>query len=315
MVMTSRPTRQPSFDVIATGLKFPEGPVALADGSLLVVEVARGTLSRVFPDGEIRVVADLGGGPNGAAMGPDGLCYVCNNGGFEWFEQNGLMIPGDAPADYRGGRIERVDVETGASEVLYTHCGENRLNGPNDLVFDSSGGFWFTDTGKSHGRTMDRSGVYYAAADGTHIEEVLFPFDRTNGVALSPDEGTLYFAETLMARVWRFSLSAPGRLAAPPQAFDPADLLYGAPGLVGFDSMAVDEDGNVCQATLLDGGITVISRTGELVEFVSLPDPFVTNICFGGQHLRTAYLTMAGTGQLVSTPWPRPGLPLNFLNE
>jgi len=67
--------------VIAEGLRFPEGPIAMADGSVLLVEIARGTLSRVR-DGRVEVVADLGGGPNGAAIGPDGACYVCNNGGF-----------------------------------------------------------------------------------------------------------------------------------------------------------------------------------------------------------------------------------------
>ena len=79
---------------VASGLQFPEGPVAMADGSVLVVEIARGTLSRVTPDGRIHVVADLGGGPNGAAIGPDGAVYVCNNGGFRWHtEADGCLRP------------------------------------------------------------------------------------------------------------------------------------------------------------------------------------------------------------------------------
>ena len=72
------------YKVIAKGLKFPEGPIWMDDDSIILVEIARGTLSRVLPSGEINVVANLGGGPNGAAIGPDGSCYVCNNGGFEW---------------------------------------------------------------------------------------------------------------------------------------------------------------------------------------------------------------------------------------
>ncbi|MEO5899915.1 MAG: SMP-30/gluconolactonase/LRE family protein, partial [Ilumatobacteraceae bacterium] len=60
------------FTEITSGLRFPEGPIAIDDGSVLLVEIARGTLSQVSPDGEIAVVADLGGGPNGAALGPDG---------------------------------------------------------------------------------------------------------------------------------------------------------------------------------------------------------------------------------------------------
>ena len=67
---------------IADGLQFPEGPIAMPDGSVIVVEIARGTLTRVLLDGRKEVIADTGGGPNGAAIGPDGACYVCNNGGF-----------------------------------------------------------------------------------------------------------------------------------------------------------------------------------------------------------------------------------------
>ncbi|MCZ6455604.1 MAG: SMP-30/gluconolactonase/LRE family protein [Alphaproteobacteria bacterium] len=304
-----------TFEVIATGLQFPEGPIAMPDGSVVLVEIARGTLSRVLPGGEVQVIAELGGGPNGAAIGPDGLCYVCNNGGVEWHDFNGMLLPGDAAADYAGGRIERVDLESGASEVLYSECAGQGLRGPNDIVFDAHGGFWFTDTGKSYGRTMDRSGVLYAAADGSSIEEVLFPFQMTNGVALSPDEDMVYFAETLAGRIWQFELSAPGQLASIPQPFDPGNLLYGAPGLTGFDSMAVDNAGNVCQATLIKGGVTVISPDGERTDFIPLPDPFVTNICFGGEDLRIAYITLAGTGRLIKMEWPRPGLALNHLNK
>ncbi len=92
--------------VLATGLRFPEGPIAMADGSVLLVEIARGTLSRVA-DGEVSVVAELGGGPNGAAIGPDGACYVCNNGGFRWIETRNRIFPGDEPENYSGGRIEK----------------------------------------------------------------------------------------------------------------------------------------------------------------------------------------------------------------
>jgi len=108
--------------VIAQGLRFPEGPIAMPDGSVLLVEIERGTLSRVTPDGRVEVVATPGGGPNGAAIGPDGKVYLCNNGGFEWHElKTGGKRPGHQPADYSGGRIERVDLKTGQVEVLYTH--------------------------------------------------------------------------------------------------------------------------------------------------------------------------------------------------
>src|SRR6185437_5933017 len=69
---------------IATGLRFPEGPVAMKDGSVVLVEIERQTVTRVRPDGSTEVIAHTGGGPNGLAVGPDGAFYVCNNGGFMW---------------------------------------------------------------------------------------------------------------------------------------------------------------------------------------------------------------------------------------
>ena len=143
---------------MATGLRFPEGPIAMADGSVVLVEIARQTLSRVDPDGTVDVIAHLGGGPNGAALGPDGKVYVCNNGGMEFHDVRGKTYPGHMPAGYSGGSIQRVDLATGEYDVLYTHAGDVQLRGPNDLVFDRHGGFWFTDHGKLQDRLKDRTG-------------------------------------------------------------------------------------------------------------------------------------------------------------
>lgn len=304
------------MDIVTTGLKFPEGPIALPDGSVLVVEIARGTLSRVTPDGDVEVVAEPGGGPNGAAIGPDGKCYVCNNGGFEWTERRGRIYPGDQATDYRTGRIERIDLDTGAVEVLYESAGDVPLRGPNDIVFDASGGFWFTDHGKTRARERDRTGVFYAKADGSFIEEVIFPMEAPNGIGLSPDEDDLYVAETPTGRLWAFPLAAPGRLAG--ERADRPDggrLVRGREGYFLFDSLAVDAAGNVCVATLIDGGVTVLSPAGGEPRFVPMPDRITTNICFGGEGLQTAYITLSSTGQLVAMPWETPGLPLNFLNK
>ena len=152
---------------IAEGIEFPEGPIAMPDGSVVLVEIAAGALTRVAPDGSKTVIARPGGGPNGAAIGPDGKCYVVNNGGFAWHRENGRIRPVMQPPDYSGGRVERIDLETGAVEVLYRACGEVPLKGPNDIVFDNAGGFYFTDLGKVRAREMDRGAVYYAKADGS----------------------------------------------------------------------------------------------------------------------------------------------------
>jgi len=302
----------PEFEVVATGLQFPEGPIAMDDGTVVLVEIARQTLSRVHPDGTVDVIAELGGGPNGAAIGPDGQCYVCNNGGMEFRQVRGKTYPGPEPADYSGGRIERVDLDSGAVEVLYTNAGEVALRGPNDLVFDQHGGFWFTDHGKHSERTQDRTGVFYAKADGSHIEEVIFPMAGPNGIGLSPDGNELYIAETPTGQMWAYELAGPGQLLG--ERRDKPDggrLLPGRQGFFMFDSLAVDADGNVCVATIVDGGVTILSPTGEPPRFVPMPDRITTNICFGGDDMRTAYITLSSTGQLVKMPWETPGLRLN----
>jgi gluconolactonase len=300
--------------LVAEGLRFPEGPVALPDGTLLCVEIQRGTLDRITPDGRIEVVAELGGGPNGAAVGPDGGVYVCNNGGFEWHEQFGFLIAGGQPADYSGGRIERVDLATGAVDVLYTSCGDHALRGPNDLVFDAAGGMWFTDHGKVRPRERDRGGIYYARPDGSSITEVVYPSDAPNGIGLSPDGATLYWAETYTGRVFQRAVTGPGELA-PANLLD-SGLLVGLPDLRFLDSLAIDSAGYVCVGTLGEhAGVTVVSPSGEWDLLPSEPqwwDLFVTNICFGGPDLRTAFLTYSGTGRIVACDWPRPGLALNF---
>jgi gluconolactonase len=299
---------------ITTGLSFPEGPVAMPDGSVLLTEIRRGTLTRVAPDGRKTVVAETGGGPNGLAIGPDGFAYVCNNGGFEWHDAGGLVIPGEQPHDYIGGRIQRVDLATGKVEDLYTECDGRPLRGPNDIVFDRNGGFWFTDLGKTRRRERDRTGVFYARPDGSSIREVLFPLDGgPNGIGLSPDQKKLYVAETFTGRLWAWDIASPGEIPVPDLPLgNGGTLLVGLPGMQLFDSLAVDAAGNVCVATLVNGGITVVSPDGSSVAHVPMPDIMTTNICFGGPDLRTAYVTLSGTGRLVAFDWPRPGLKLSY---
>jgi gluconolactonase len=261
------------------------------DGSVIVVEIQSGTLARVAPDGTITQVADTGGGPNGAAIGPDGKVYVCNNGGFEWANVDGMTVPGAQPADYIGGRIQRVDIATGKVEDLYTECDGNPLRGPND-----------------------KAGLYYAKADGSSITNLVYGLDHANGTSLSPDGKTVYVAETITGRLWSWEIESPGVLKPGTTPLAPGNLHYDFPGWQLLDSMAVDSEGNVCVATLVTGAISVISPKGELLNQIHVPkyDVFVTNICFGGPDLKTAYITSSGFGLLYALEWHCPGLRLNY---
>jgi gluconolactonase len=304
-----------AFTEIASGLQFPEGPVAMPDGSIVVVEVAGERITRIDKACTASTVADVRGGPNGLAVGPDGAFYLCNNGGcFDFVDKGGVLLPGRFNAErYIGGRIQRVDAD-GTVTDLYTESNGRPLRSPNDLVMDGRGGFYFTDHGIVDGkaRKEDLTALHYARCDGSDIHEVAFPVRAPNGIGLSPDGSILYYAETFTGRVFRRRVAEPGALEplAGRVEFDPWALLCGLPGMQLLDSLGVDRDGWVCVGTLVNGGVTSISPDGARIEQISTGDPLTTNICFGGDELRTAFLTLSATGRVVWMEWPRPGLRL-----
>jgi gluconolactonase len=296
---------------LAAGLGFPEGPVAMQDGSVIFVELNGGRVSRVDAAGAYSVLGPAGGGPNGLAMGPDGMLYLCNNGGSHYEPGH---FAGQGPSkDYNGGSIERVDPVSGARTAIYRDCDGNKLAAPNDIVFDRQGGFYFTDLGKRRKRDRDHGGLYYALPDGSSIKELAYPMLSPNGVGLSPDEQTLYVADTETARLWAFDLDAPGviRKAGFPSPHGGRSLAIMG-GLCRFDSLAVEASGNIAVTTMLTGAITVFAPDGRVVRSVTMPDTHPTNICFGGPDMCTAYITLSRKGELVAMRWPEPGLRLNF---
>lgn len=300
------------MEIMAEGLDFPEGPIAMPDGSVILVEIARGTVSRVGTDGSITVVADTGGGPNGIAFGPDGRIYVCNNGGFDTRKgPDGRTQILESNDSYVGGSIQAVDPETGTVETLYTEANGHKLSAPNDIVFDATGGFWFTDHGKQWDRQRDHGGIYYAKPDGSFIEEAIYPVEAPNGIGLSPDDSRLYVAETHTGRVRVFDIESPGQLVRPYGRKTRGRLLVGLEGEQLLDSLAVDSEDHVCVATIRNGGVTDIAPDGTTTHVPS-GDGLTTNVCFGGPNMRTAYVTCSKTGTLKTTTWPRPGHRLHF---
>lgn len=298
----------PEVRELATGLQFPEGPIAMPDGSALVVEIRRGTLTRVATDGSTEVIAELGGGPNGAAIGPDGACYVVNNGGFIWSKLGDLEIPFDLvtmsnqPPDFEGGWVNRVDLATGEHTVLYWECDGQRFCGPNDIVFDDAGGFWFTDFGKMRARDADRGSLFYARADGSSVVRAARGLWGPNGVGLSPGGERVYVAESHTGRLHAWDIQGPGDVGAP-------TVVEATKG--HFDSLAVQADGDVVVAAIGDG-LCIVRADGSGHEYVPLPDRFTTNVCFGGDDRRTALVTCSGAGRLVALDWPSPGLQLAY---
>ena len=284
------------MEIIAEGLAFPEGPVVMADGSVIVVELAGGRVTRCW-NGRTETICDIGGGPNGAAIGPDGALYICNNGGLD------LVKFQNARGTGHEGRVERVDLLTGKFERLYDACDGIALEAPNDIVFDADGRMWFTDLGKTHDGIRTASGLFSALPDGSSIAAINRHAMSYNGVGLSPDGAHLYVADTHQARLWRYDRRV--------EAQRPTWVAT-APGPVGFDSLAVTAAGNICVATLYDGGITTITPDGGVSTLDIAGEPYVTNIAFGGADRRDAYITLSQTGRLALLRWDDPGLELHY---
>ena len=267
-----------------------------------------------MPDGELRVVADVGGSPNGAAIGPDGRAVVCNNGGVGFVEddQGHLRPTGNLPDP---AWIDLVDLDTGAVERLVDHWEAKPLRHCNDIVFDGHGGCYVTDSGKTTRDMVERGSIYYVSlVAGTSIRRVAGPLTSPNGIGLSPDGGTLYVSETPTARLWAWDVVEPGVV----RKVQSNDVPHGGRFVLGsanyqrFDSLAVTASGRVVVATLTNGGLTEVWPDGSRFVHHPLPDGHVTNVAFGGPELRTAFVTLAGSGRLIALDWHEPGLPLAY---
>ncbi|OBZ92170.1 gluconolaconase [Pararhizobium polonicum] len=304
---------KPDIEIIAKGFRFPEGPVELPDGSIAVVEIGRGRIVRIREGGKVELLAVTHGGPNGMALGPDGALYVCNNGGFSWLEEEGWLRPVGLALNYRGGMIQRVDVSTGEVTTLYDRYEGRPLSGPNDIVFDDQGGFYFTDTGRVREFQHDHGAVFYGKVDGSAIKRVVFPLLAPNGIGLSPNLKTLYVAEMETARLWSYAVAEPGVLLKTPfPSQSGGELVIGLGGFQRIDSLKIAASGNICVSTLVTGCITVVSPEGELLDQIWMPEIYPTNLAFVGAELQDAVVTLSLTGRVGRLRWPEKGLKLQY---
>jgi len=253
-----------------------------------------------------------------------------------------LWVSGPQPPQYRGGSLQKVDLSSGAVTDLFTETSvppvypplpfdkwepPYALRGPDDLVFDNEGGLWLTDFGKQRPRDVDVTGVYYVSPDGQTMRQAIYPLNSPNGIALSPDGKWLYVALSYERRIAKYRIVEGGGFEPNPRTLDGSYAVTGAlPGISVLDSMAVDSEGNLYVATMIpkgydptvNGGISIISPDGAQVDFVEikLPNgahcPLPSNICFGGDDMKTAFITCGGAGYLVSMPCEIPGLPLKY---
>lgn len=300
------------IEIVASDLAFPEGPVAMADGSLLYVEIKGKKVQRLSPDGSISEVGNAGGGPNGLAIGVDNAVYVCNNGGLIFGSDHSMDLRGPA-VEYTSGSIQRIDLSAGETTTLYTECNGIRLSAPNDMVIDEHGGIYFTDLGKYLATGHEYGGIFYALPDGSSIVPIAYPFTSPNGIGLSPDQQTLYVSDTESATLWAFDIEEPGVVTKRPfPSHGGARFVARLDQNVWFDSLAVQANGCICVATLIVGLFTVFSPEGGVVYQVRMPDGYPTNLCFSGEDMRTVWVTLSESGRIGRCTWPESGLKLNF---
>jgi gluconolactonase len=268
-------------------------------------------LIRVTPDGTKTIAAETGGAPNGAAVGPDGAIWICNNGTTHTYRHdNGVLRAAEHNPAHAGGSLQRVNLSTGKVETVFDSFEGKRLIAPNDLVFDKGGGLWFTDLGADVEDGRRFGSLYYMPPGGASLTRARSMMISPNGVGLSPDETVVYMADSQIGRVWAFDLASPGKPAST-RGRGPGRVLINLPGYQPLDSLAVEADGRVCVATIQTGAITAVRPDGSFEQHL-FPDPRTTNICFGGADMRDAWVTGSGSGRLFKARWPRPGLRLNF---
>jgi gluconolactonase len=246
--------------------------------------------------------------------------------------------PGDPIPDPAAGSIWEVDLKEGKAKELFGPTTGDRLIAPDDIVFDPfgpEGSFWFTDCGYQNDHVLRKGGVYAANLNGMH-PVMMADIPSANGLGFSEDGNTLFVADTLYGRLWALTMDEATLVKEPkgnklfksrvikknPISPFPGLAILALPGPQWLDSLKVQADGRVCVGTLLRGGISVVTPGSSDVDFLPvgptgpdgkvIPDPFTSNLCFGGSDMRDVWITASATGKIYHGRWPTPGLPPAF---
>ncbi len=292
--------------ILATGLQFPEAPVWMRDGSVLFVQIPKGEISRLTPDGKVELWCKTGDSPNGLAFGPDGALYVANDGnrfGFTPPRADGsATLGGASPMPIVPGKIQRVDPRTKAVTTLFSSVEGKEMLAPDDLVFGPDGSLWVSE----YGRAAGTGAIYWVSPDLKTIKIARANLNSPNGIGVSPDGKMLHVS--MGGNLLGFDITAPGVLATTTYPNNGVQ----APLNGTADSLKVMADGTVAVCSLLRPGGIGLHRGSNPVEFLAFPDRFTTNLAFGGADYRDAWLTFSDTGRIAKVRWPSAGLKPKF---
>lgn len=294
----------------ATFVAFLEGPAAHPDGRVFFTDIVNNRIVCLDTHtGERSIFREPSGRSNGLLFDSLGRLLACEGNEFG---------PNDG-----NRRITRTDLETGTVEVLTDRYQGRRFNAPNDIAACSNGRIFFTDPCYGDRATMElhHDSVYRIDPDGAVACVLTQPaIQRPNGIALSPDERTLYLVDSCPVvggnrKIWAFDLAADGTLSRQRLVFD------FAPGR-GGDGMCVDAAGRLYiaagisrprgphESTDVPPGIYVVDPAGAsesggtLLGRIPIPEDVLTNCTFGGPDLRTLYITAGRTLYAVRTETP-----------
>jgi gluconolactonase len=288
----------------ATTVAFTEGPAATADGIVYFSDIANNRIMRFDSKAEkTTVFREPSGRANGLLFDPQGKLLACE--GNEFGDNDGNR------------RITRTCLATGEVEVLTDSFEGRKYNAPNDIAACSNGLIFFTDPCYGDRKTMelDHDSVYRINHDGSVTRLITQPeIQRPNGIAISPDERTLYLVDSCPViggnrKIWAFDLSEAGDVS------NQRIVIDFAPGR-GGDGMAVAQNGDLYIAAGISAprgphesrdvppGIWIVSPDGDVKGRIPIPEDVLTNVTFGGDDLRTLFIAAGKTlfSIRVSTP-------------
>lgn len=288
----------------ATFAAFLEGPAESAAGEVYFSDIINNRILKRDPEsGRFTIFRQPSGRANGLLFDKQGRLLACEGNEFG---------PNDG-----NRRITRTDLSTGQVEVLTDQYDGKRYNAPNDIAAASNGQLYFTDPCYGDRATMflDHESVYRIDPDGRVTRVLTQPqIQRPNGIALSPDERTVYVVDSCPVanghrKLWAFERTMNGDLVQPRVVFD------FAPGR-GVDGMCVDAQGhlfvaagihkprNPHETNQVSPGIYVLSPDGTLQGRIPIPEDVITNCTWGGPDLRTLWITAGKTLFQVRTKHP-----------
>jgi len=248
--------------VLGTGYGFCEGPAADARGNIYFSDGRKDSIHFYQPGRPVSLFVDDSTDANGMMFNGKGELYVCEGAAY---------------------RVVAFDVKTKQKRVLASQLGGTHFNEPNDLAIDHQDGFYFSDPNYQHRgqATVMKEDAYYCSPEG-QITRVSTVCIKPNGVLLSPDDRTLYLADSRGEAIYRYDVLGPGKLANETKWID---------GLASHpDGMTLDEHGNlyICCGR---AGLKVFSPQGEPIGLIELP--YASNCCFGGPDFTTLFVTSA----------------------